>query len=96
MVDKKTLQILATPQTKLPIEAKFVIAIPNKVGTSEFENCVDMLGEIKRDNPDYVITICDECEECGAINDTVQEVEIEGYTNPTAFLCDYCYGRREQ
>ena len=58
MLDKKIKKYLETPETKLPLGAKFVISIPDGEGTNEFANCVNMLQEIKRDNPDYIITLC--------------------------------------
>ena len=68
--------------------SKFVITIPHKKGTSEYENCRGMFGDIQRDNPDYTIYECLECEECGAVNDTVRKVTPTGMA-----LCDYCYYR---
>jgi hypothetical protein len=89
MLDKKIKKYLETPENKLPLGAKFVISIPDSEGTNEFLNCVAMLEEIKRDNPDYIITLCEECSECGAVNDTVSEVEVDG---EKVKLCDFCIG----
>lgn len=100
-MDKQTLkelEALSTPNPEFPVSkwtemTKIVITIPNSI---EEGTVIDMLGEIKRDNPDYIITVCKTCDECGATNDTVEEVEIhsdvdEGRPKPVVKkLCDYC------
>jgi hypothetical protein len=98
-LDQKTAKILKTTETVRPsFGAKFSITIPDEEGTTEFGNFIEMLGEIKRDNPDYVITMCEVCDNCGVINDTVAEKEVTDIDGLVAKkkLCDYCERGYEQ
>ena len=80
MIETKTLF-----KNNEPIVSGFFIGIPYEVGTPEWEAVKDMLGEIWSENTKrYLIQQCGECDECGAINRTVEEVE------PEQALCEFC------
>lgn len=60
------------------VTAKIVIGVPYNVGDTEFENLIASLGDMNRDNFfQYTVDVCKECENCGAVNDTVRLSEIQ-------------------
>lgn len=69
--------------TTREINSKIEYCMPYKKGTSKYENIMGMLKDILADNPDCPIIECEECVECGVINDSVQETDGRK-------LCDYC------
>jgi len=65
------------------------ITAPYEKGTSEYQNFLDNVGEFVKTgfDPEIKLHICEQCEDCGAINDTVADVQGG---NRKAKLCDRC------
>jgi len=68
------------------MQTKVVISTPYPKDSSEFANFMGSIGEMNRDNFfEYIIKVCDTCEECGAIDDTVELAEIPDNTIHSEF-----------
>lgn len=73
---------------KEPTEVKIIVCLPYKKGTEEYKNAIQNLKEFSYENSQSIgLYECEMCEECGAINDTVERVKE--FDNEK--LCDYCF-----
>ena len=74
-------------------KSKIVLCIPYEKGSPEYANFKLMFGDIIRDNEGCSIIECDKCEDCGVINETVEQVtfddDISG-KRVSMLLCTYC------
>ena len=76
------------------IKSKIVVLLPHERGTPEFENAMETLKEWSADNYNtYKFIICETCEICGAMNETVIETKLP---DGKKYLCDYCLRGLEQ
>lgn len=74
------------------VKSKFIVTTPYEKGCEEYNNCKGNLEDFSGINDNELgIIECDECVECGAINDTVREIEVfEDEEMIKLKLCDYC------
>ena len=86
--------MVAITKNHEPMKSGFFIGIPFEKGTTEYENFKTMLLEIAHQNHDaYLVEECLQCEECGAINRTVDVTMVVGELRA---LCDYCVREYEE
>jgi hypothetical protein len=70
---------------------KVVITVPYLEGSPESKSFLDNVGRFVADSsePGMTVKVCQECANCGAINDTVNMVQV--MHGKRIKLCDYCY-----
>jgi RNase P subunit RPR2 len=68
---------------------KVVISAPYEPGTEEYANFMDNIGKFvaTSNEPEMKLHVCETCESCGAVNDTVISIQ-KG--KRMVKLCDLC------